>query len=473
MFCCISHQIPQEPVLNRNNGCLYDRRLIEAYIKEHGKCPITGESLSLEGLIAVRPAPPSTAVSTRAGLGAASIPGLLERLYSEWDSQMLEQFTLRQRVTQMQQELAHALQQYEAACVVIANLQKECESLRSNNNHPSQGLSQSTLEVIEETEKNARAERKKKKGTTPRAYRQVTPQQRVPLSGGVVQSVCQLGQVVYAAGTVEQNGIVPYDLSTQKLGTTAGGHADLIHSLSAAQHSGVLVSGSNDQTVKLWRPSSDHSLTCSGTIRYAKGIVAQSRHIASDALLLSAGGEGSIALSDLRQEVICATASPLTASSAIRAVELHPYSALAGITQGGTLHLLDVRQMAVENHVSVQGAVLSGVGFHADCVTALTASQEGSVLLWDLRKLEQPILALQTGQSAPAFAHFSPDSGAQIVVGVGQQVKLFTTATGEVVTTVEVENASQGLISALDWFGDGGKVAVSTLDGVVQLYNVH
>jgi pre-mRNA-processing factor 19 len=105
---------------------VFEKRLIEGYISENGKDPVTGEELSTDDLVelkssrTVRPRPPTL----------TSIPSLLGVFQEEWDALALETYTLRQSLVQTRQELSTALYQNDAAVRVIARLTKERDEAR-------------------------------------------------------------------------------------------------------------------------------------------------------------------------------------------------------------------------------------------------------------------------------------------------------------------------------------------------------
>ena len=108
------------------SGNVFEKRLVEAYIAENGRDPVTDEELSLQDLVELqtariaRPRPPTL----------TSIPSLLSVFQNEWDALALETYTLRQQLTQTRQELSTALYQHDAAVRVIARLSRETDQAR-------------------------------------------------------------------------------------------------------------------------------------------------------------------------------------------------------------------------------------------------------------------------------------------------------------------------------------------------------
>ena len=108
------------------SGNVFEKRLIEAYVAENGKDPVTGEELTLDDLVELkssRNVPPRPPTLT-------SIPSLLSVFQNEWDALALETYTLRQHLTQTRQELSRALYEHDAAVRVITRLSRERDEAR-------------------------------------------------------------------------------------------------------------------------------------------------------------------------------------------------------------------------------------------------------------------------------------------------------------------------------------------------------
>jgi pre-mRNA-processing factor 19 len=145
MFCAISGTVPEQPVVSTKSGHLFEKKLVEKFVKETGRCPVTNESLSVEDLM---PLKANKTVKPRPS-PATSIPGLLGLFHDEWDTLMLETHTLRQSLHTVRQELSHALYMHDAATRVIARLVRERDDARS-------ALTGVRAKLIEEQEQAAK-----------------------------------------------------------------------------------------------------------------------------------------------------------------------------------------------------------------------------------------------------------------------------------------------------------------------------
>lgn len=111
------------------NGHVYEKSLVETYIKQNGTDPLTGETLDVADLIEIKPVDGTGGVRPRPPT-LTSIPSLLGSLQSEWDAMVLELHTLRQSLHSTRQELSAALYRNDAAVRVCARLTKERDEAR-------------------------------------------------------------------------------------------------------------------------------------------------------------------------------------------------------------------------------------------------------------------------------------------------------------------------------------------------------
>jgi len=124
--CGISGETPEEPVISPVSGAIFEKRLISKWIQENGTDPVNDAQLDTDQLIEVRP---ESIVRPKAP-NHTSIPAILKALQDETDSIMLNNYSQRTQLQTTRQELSHALYQHDAACRVIARLQKETNATR-------------------------------------------------------------------------------------------------------------------------------------------------------------------------------------------------------------------------------------------------------------------------------------------------------------------------------------------------------
>lgn len=127
MFCAISGEIPQDAVVSKKTGQLFEKRIVLKYIADGGRCPLTGEDLTEQDLLEIKA---SKCLRPRSVAGN-SIPGMIANFQAEWDEVMLETFTLKQHLDATRKELSQALYQHDAACRVIARVIKERDEARA------------------------------------------------------------------------------------------------------------------------------------------------------------------------------------------------------------------------------------------------------------------------------------------------------------------------------------------------------
>lgn len=122
----VTNEVPEQPVVSPHSGAVFERRIIEKYILENGVDPINGKDLHADDLIEIK----TPAIVRPKPASVTSIPATLKTMQDEWDALMLNAFTQRQQLQTARQELSHALYQHDAACRVIARLNKEVTAAR-------------------------------------------------------------------------------------------------------------------------------------------------------------------------------------------------------------------------------------------------------------------------------------------------------------------------------------------------------
>lgn len=135
MYCAISGKVPKEPVLSLESRCVYERRLVEEYVRQHGTDPVNGRPLAVEQLVEINVDPESMTLVNAANSATLnsnySIPSLLSTLQNEWDAVMLENFELRKAVESLKKKLSTTLYERDAAKKVALKAISQKRKLQS------------------------------------------------------------------------------------------------------------------------------------------------------------------------------------------------------------------------------------------------------------------------------------------------------------------------------------------------------
>ncbi|QLQ77920.1 hypothetical protein HG537_0A01670 [Torulaspora globosa] len=139
MFCAISGKPPRFPVLSPHSKCIFEKELIEQYVSDEGKDPITNSPLTVDELIEISQKPEQSSFANSLNSSTLntnySIPNLLSSLQNEWDAIMLENFKLRKQLDEITKKLSVAFYERDAAKIVAAKALKARDDIMREMNH--------------------------------------------------------------------------------------------------------------------------------------------------------------------------------------------------------------------------------------------------------------------------------------------------------------------------------------------------
>ncbi|TMW58849.1 hypothetical protein Poli38472_006994 [Pythium oligandrum] len=429
MLCSLSGQIPVEPVVSAKSGHVFEKRLVLKYLEQNqSRCPITNEELDADkDLIAVQTPPVASSNGANSNLStfspeAASIPQILALFQNEWDAVMLETFTLKKHLEKTRQELSHALYQHDAACRVIARLNTENAALRtklatraSNGDDvdmeaegPS-GLSVEAIATIEAKQKALAKQRKdfKKKEAPLRAERLSELSTWTVKSSHTIHDSDKPGILSLAIDAKQQDRIATggvdkhvkvFNTTTQQLSATLSGHSKKVNDVEFHPSADLLVSASQDKTVKVWSATEGGNYAAVHTLGgHDDAVTSVSIHATGD-YVISASTDASWGFHDIRTGKLLAhyflngetqDLKGANASNEAHCIAFHPDGGIFGTgAKNKLVQMWDIKSMT--NVVTFEGHAnqVNALAFSENGYQLATGSQDGVVNIWDLRKLK-------------------------------------------------------------------------------------
>ncbi|KAI5811029.1 WD40-repeat-containing domain protein [Peziza echinospora] len=405
MLCAISGEAPQVPVVSTKTGTVYEKRLIEAYIAEHGKDPLTGEELSTDDLIelktarTVRPRPPTL----------TSIPSLLSVFQNEWDALALQQYTLQQQLNQTRQELSTALYQNDAAVRVIGRLMKERDDARDalarvsigagagtgsdEMQIDSQGMPEYVVEKINTTQQQLSATRKKRAiapdwatAETVSSFNTIHASEAL-YPGGKSIALDPSGELALFGGADGVAGI--FSIAQNELITPLKSDDGAITDVAWFGTRPITAHASG--SVRLW----DEKGTSSEKIgSHAGEVTAITLHPCGD-LLSSVGVDKSWVTYDLNTGKVVAQ---VYTESELTTTHFHPDGHLVGLgTADGSILIYDVRETKYAATFGPLAGPVQSLHFSENGIwLAVAVKGETTIEIWDLRKTAK-VKSLETG----------------------------------------------------------------------------
>ncbi|KAJ9078041.1 hypothetical protein DSO57_1010859 [Entomophthora muscae] len=418
MLCSISGEIPHEPVSCIKTGYIFEKRLILKYLAENdGKCPLTNQPLTEEDFLTIKqvsgpvaPRPPTL----------TSVPSLLSVFQNEWDSLMLETFTLKQQYQQVRQQLSHALYQNDSSARVIARLLVERDEARQaladlkshigtqeaqapSGSHASQespdslpGISASIIEILDKTSRELSKGRKKR--SQPEGYMsaeqisafgELKTVSSLHSSGKPGIKCIQLNDALAATGGVDGN-IQIYNLQDDCVVSTFAAHPESVENLVWDNSSTRIFSTGTDNVVRCWNSTTENDFSSWGMVGE---LPAHNGHVTSFSLnpckqfAASTSLDSTWRFYDIYAGQILASLNNPTGSG-YTCGQFHPDGALFGAgTQDSTVQIWTIKdQSKAADFTGHTGAIIS-MSFSENGYFLATTSESNEVKLWDLRKL--------------------------------------------------------------------------------------
>eukprot|EP00658_Telonema_sp_P-2_P074714 TRINITY_DN639_c0_g1_i2.p1 TRINITY_DN639_c0_g1~~TRINITY_DN639_c0_g1_i2.p1 ORF type:complete len:519 (-),score=151.97 TRINITY_DN639_c0_g1_i2:460-2016(-) len=481
MFCQISGQTPEDPVISPKTGFLFERRLIEKYIDTTGKCPVSGEELSADDLVSVK----ANKVVKPRPVQATSIPGMLALFQNEWDALMLETFTLKQQLDTVRQELSHSLYQHDAACRVIARLTKERDSAKQALANAQANISSTAAAAMETDvagipaavcEKMAAHSKKLSKGRKKRAaaptqasaeeITSYSEKSSVAVHGASKPGVLCLGLSAKDSSLAVTGGVdgsvVVTNKSTGQIASSLTGHTKKVTSVTFHPTQDAIVSTSADKTGRVWTLNGKDYSTALQLKCHTAEVSGAAIQPSAD-YLVTASLDATWAFWDLQSGSMLFQKP--AGSSGYSTTQFHPDGViLATGTTDSLIRIWDIKtQDNVHSFEGHRGAVNS-VAFSENGYYMASCAADSCIKLWDLRKLKNFATINADGASAVNFDF----SGQFLASAAGQNITVYNTKSWEVVKSFN--DAHSGQITDVAWGPDAKFLASTSMDRALKFF---
>ncbi|KAI7853041.1 WD40-repeat-containing domain protein [Circinella umbellata] len=500
MFCAISGEAPEQPVVSVKSGNLFEKRLIEKYIADNGKDPVTGEELTVEELVEVkahpeivRPRPPKL----------SSVPSLLSALQNEWDSVMLEAFTLKQQYQQVRQELSHALYQNDAATRVIARLKKERDSAREALSNvqehlgaaapaqaqqeaqpqesmevDSSGLPEEVIAKLDETNKALSEGRRKRKPPAEhtsidevKTFTQTStiPSMHTSRSPGITSvDVDHSGQFILTGGNDKHVQI--YNKAEEKIFANLTGHTKKVTAVKfrgqEVEHD-IAISASADKHVRIWVPGGSKGYHVGHNITAHNGEATDLAVHPSKDYFVSSGMDSKWSFYDFESGKSIVDAVDPETDAGYTAIEFHPDGMILGAgTADSTVRIWDVKAQRVAATFGEHTGKINALAFSENGYILATASEDNLVKLWDLRKLSNTkTFTLDEGYKINSLSF---DNYAQYLAIGGTDVRILKAKDGSPIANFSDNTAE---VTGVKWAPLAKSLLAAGLDRTVRYYS--
>jgi len=340
---------------------------------------------------------------------------------------MLHSFTLRQQLQTARQELSLALYQHDAACRVIARLNKEVTAAREAlatlkpqtvagagggqvqvtsqvSQEPGQQESQEvtgiTEEIVEKLQEKATVltqERKKRGKTVPEglcsadSMRQFSVKSSHPglhsasVPGILALDISAANNNKIVTGGADKNATV-FDKEAEQVVAVLKGHTKKVNRVVYHQTNDVVITGSHDTTVRVWNAA---TASAGHVLRVHDGpVTGLSLHATGD-YILTTSTDQHWTFSDINTGKLVTRVTDTSAPVPLTTAQFHPDGLIFGTgTADAQIKIWDLKEQSNVANFPGHTGQISALAFSENGYYLATAADDCCVKLWDLRKLK-------------------------------------------------------------------------------------
>lgn len=350
-------------------------------------------------------------------------------MQDEWDALMLHSFSQRQQLQNVRQELSHALYQHDAACRVIARLNKEVTAARealatlkpqagilaaagtgvaqqsntvSNVQLATQlkdeedGMTPKVIQKLQDKATVLTQERKKRGRTVPEDL--ITQEQirgfKITASNSGLHSASIPGILALDINSSDHSKILTggndknatvFNKDTEQVVAILKGHTKKVTKVIYHPEEETVITASPDAAIRIWHvPTFQTQLLLSCHTGPVTGL---SLHPTGD-YILSTSTDKHWAFSDIRTGRLLSKIAD-TADAGLTTAQFHPDGLIFGTgTDDSQVKIWDLKEQS--NVADFPGHVgpISAISFSENGYYLATAADDACVRLWDLRKLK-------------------------------------------------------------------------------------
>ncbi|KAL7078803.1 hypothetical protein ACQ4LE_002456 [Meloidogyne hapla] len=497
--CSICGQQPEVPVVSPVSGKIFEKRLIVKYIEENGTDPVTGGKLEVSELVEIKQDQDSRPIQL--SLGTASLPSLLKQLQDEWDSTMLNNFTLRQELKSVREELTHALFQNDAACRVINRLSSELQQTRHiiatlphgrGKNVESEvevtdvemhqeeetgglpGINEKLVDFFTRKSQEFSSSRKQRGKNLPEglasvvdieSYEEIKCHDALHSASVPGINALDLQKNMILTGGLDKT-VVLFNSQTETVENVFKGNQKRVNAIRLHPNLQTIVSGGQDSKIRIWLANDSDARNVIDL--HDQPITDVSLHPTGDHVLCTSD-DSHWSLIDLN------TGSPLIKVKSgdddisIRCGQFHPDGLIFGTgAKNSIVKIWDIKEQVNVAQFPGHHDSVCAISFSENGYYLATGSLDGEVKIWDLRKLKnlKTISPYVTKQAVNALTF--DQSGAYLAVG-GGNVQIFQVKSWNKI--YQFDGHTQ-IVTGIN-FGENAKfVASSSLDKTVRIFGL-